>query len=323
MKRMLKAAFCGICVIIISVCLFGCAPEFLELPENGNTIDLEGGDWNLVFGDEFEGNELDHTIWAYNEGVRRAAVNSSDKKHVFVNDGKLTIRTSFESTPYGDTWTTGYISTCTDTKDGYWTHKSDDFTGFSQTYGYFEISCIAPPTYGIWSAFWMMPDPPALGMDGKEELFTGENGIEIDVMESPHYYNKTEQNLNLHVLHGNNYDKTKTDKSPTYRVPNMYSEFHRYGVEWTEEEYIFYIDGKETWRSKHFYKDPKTGEEYNMGVSKVNEYILLTVEVAGEYDAKSKTFSTSPKNWCGQPSDNDKSKAYDFIIDYVRVYQRA
>ncbi len=29
----------------------------------------------------------------------------------------------------------------------------------------------------------------------------------------------------------------------------------------------------------------------------------------------------STKGWCGDPFKNDKSKNYDFAIDYVRVYQ--
>ncbi|MBO8423724.1 MAG: hypothetical protein IAB16_01690 [Firmicutes bacterium] len=27
-------------------------------------------------------------------------------------------------------------------------------------------------------------------------------------------------------------------------------------------------------------------------------------------------------SWCGNPAKNDKSKHYDFVIDYVRVYRK-
>lgn len=61
-----------------------------------------------------------------------------------------------------------------------------------------------------------------------------------------------------------------------------------------------------------------------LGVSKVNEYILLTVEVAG-YTAEDGTLVPGKNEdgtpyWCGDPMKNDKSKYYDFVIDYVRVY---
>lgn len=53
--------------------------------------------------------------------------------------------------------------------------------------------------------------------------------------------------------------------------------------------------------------------------AKVDEYMILSVEVGGANDGEK---PTSYKFWCGDSSKNDKSKAYDFVVDYVRVYKK-
>ena len=67
--------------------------------------------------------------------------------------------------------------------------------------------------------------------------------------------------------------------------------FHTFGLHWTPEEYVFYVDGKETWRTS------------GGGVSQVPEFAKLTEEI-GE--------------WGG---DIKKARLPDqFVVDYVRVY---
>ena len=128
----------------------------------------------------------------------------------------------------------------------------------------------------------------------------------------------------MHVVHGEGYSNTRSDRPATYEGPNMYSQYHTYGVLWTEEEYVFYIDGRETWRTSY----SPDGE--TLGVSQVEEYLLLTVEVGGYEDENGVLHpgvtledGVEVPFWCGDPDDNDKTKTYDFVIDYVRVYQKA
>lgn len=51
---------------------------------------------------------------------------------------------------------------------------------------------------------------------------------------------------------------------------NPYEEFNTYGLEWNEDEYIFYINGVETFRTSFG------------GVSQNPEYVILSVEMRGE-----------------------------------------
>lgn len=98
----------------------------------------------------------------------------------------------------------------------------------------------------------------------------------------------------------------------------MYSKMHIYALEWTDTEYKFYIDGFLTWQTKHEY-DGKV-----LGVSEVKEYMILSVEVGGYRDENGNMIpgieQDGSKSWAGNP-DNNKSKNYDFIINYVKVMQ--
>jgi len=70
--------------------------------------------------------------------------------------------------------------------------------------------------------------------------------------------------------------------------------FHTFGLLWTPQEYVFYVNGQETWRTA-------AG-----GVSQVPEYAKLTEEIG---------------KWGG---DITQAKLPDhFVVDYVRVYDVA
>jgi len=67
--------------------------------------------------------------------------------------------------------------------------------------------------------------------------------------------------------------------------------FHTFGLNWTRDEYVFYVDGKETWRTN-------AG-----GVCQVPLYIKLSDEV-GE--------------WGGDIATAELPD--EFLVDYVRVW---
>lgn len=319
-KRFIMYVAATLIAVMCAAMLAGCS-QARDIPEEKTLADvLEKGGYEIVFEDDFDGDSLDYTKWksGYKGGVRRAAYYEDSEDTLFVSDGNLTIRTLYKNGQYGEGWYTSWVETATkDSSSGI--VNSDNYKGFATTYGYFEVRCIAPPTVGIWSAFWLMPDE-GTGMSSDDVLGTGADGVEIDVMESPWMYSRTDKEANMHVLHGDGYSNTKSEKSPLYKIPDMYTSFHTYGVLWTEEEYVFYIDGAETWRTKH------TVDGQTLGVSTVNEYMILSVEVAG-YTAEDGTL-VEGKNadgsdyWCGNPAENDKNKHYDFVIDYVRVYKQ-
>ncbi len=323
MRKIFVYALAIILIFTFSFSLASCDKTSDELQKA-----LKQGNYELVFEDNFDGDSLDTSKWkAGYDGenhVRRAAYVETTPDTLFVKDGTLTIRTHYKTDgQYGEGWYTSWVESATNPNKGHVAAMQENYEGFSAKYGYFEARCIAPPCEGIWSAFWLMPDE-GTGMTSEDVMGTGTDGVEIDIMESPWYYTGFfKRNANMHVLHGDGYANTKSQKSDSIRVSNMYSEFHTYGVMWTPEEYVFYIDGKETWRTPHIVDD------VTLGVSQVKQYMLLTVEVGGYMDEDGNLHpgkalnadGTESEYWCGDASRNDKNKNYDFIIDYVRVYQ--
>ena len=135
-------------------------------------------------------------------------------------------------------------------------------------------------------------------------------------MESPYYNDpqmpaETYRNTTMHTVHIDGYgDEHQSRTSGAYQVDaNMYNEFNTYGLMWTEDAYIFYINGKETWRTK-------------WGVSHSPEFLWLSVEIAGETDSADPSNPNNQFTWSGDIRNNpDGTMPVDFVVDYVKVYQ--
>lgn len=278
-------------------------PQKLSLPAipSGQDLDLESR-FELVWEDEFEGDTLDTTKWSYPwwETERKGGYWHEDL--VSVEKGNLVITTAYFDEPlpnyYYDTWhdridfdeyKAGWYTGCIETRNKY-----------EPCYGYFECRCILPKSTGMWSAFWMMNDGVS-NVDG-----SGKDGTEVDVFESM-YYKDVWWGAGDAVVSGIHYDgygaDHKGDSIGKWFANNPYEEYNTYGVEWNENEYIFYINGVETGRLS-------TG-----GVSQNPEYLILSCEVAGANGV-----ADADRNGTGKinmkPGDTAK-----FIVDYVRVYQ--
>lgn len=126
---------------------------------------------------------------------------------------------------------------------------------------------------------------------------SGRDGTEVDIMES-FSYGKRISNVIQSNLHWDGYDEAhQTGKAKKAYVigNNPYEEFNTYGLEWNENEYIFYVNGKEYCRSN-------AG-----GVCQNPLYLILSIEMWGENAV---------------PLDRDADSApADYIVDYVRAYQ--
>lgn len=222
----------------------------------------EGKRWQLVWHDEFEGDQIDTSKWEiYGDWQRRDGYWVKEDSFL---DGKghLIIRTK----KAGDRFTSGAIAT-----------KGK----FEPRFGYLVCRCTHPKQPGMWAAFWMFGS--GVTRVGDE----GRDGTEIDIMEMPYRDGRLTSNL-----HWDGYGKDHKHAGTTFRMPEILEGFHTYGLWWKPDEYVFDVDGKETWRTS-------AG-----GVCQVPLYIKLTVEIG---------------SWAG-----DIKKAQlpeDWLIDYVRVYQ--
>jgi beta-glucanase (GH16 family) len=113
------------------------------------------------------------------------------------------------------------------------------------------------------------------------------SGIEIDIVEIPWRDGNVTMNL-----HWDGYSKDHKSAGTNMTIQALTEGFHTYGLWWTAEEYVFYVDGLEVWRTA-------AG-----GVSQAPEYLKLTEEIGP---------------WAG---DIRHAELPDYFeVDYVRVYE--
>lgn len=277
---MFKSIFSFFMSLIISLCVA------LDIPcyPMGEKLDLDKFD--LTFEDNFEG-ELDRSVWSghYQYGNTTVSRKGSywNQYLAQTKDGNLVIPVVYLEEGMGGEGA-GWYSAGVDT-------DADAENGFSQKFGYFECRCILPKGSDIWSAFWLM-NSGVFDEDG-----SGRDGTEIDIFESDCYGDFIENAVTSN-LHFDGYGDAHQKHGATKFLlkNNPYEEFNTYGLEWNENEYIFYINGVETFRTDFG------------GVSQNEEYLILSVEMKGED---------------GMPSERENvlAEGAEFIIDYVKVYQ--
>jgi beta-glucanase (GH16 family) len=225
-------------------------------------IPVEG--YELFWSDEFDQGKLDETKWMHRyPGPRRNAVNIQSAVSVH-EAGHLIITTD----RIGGRYYTGMIST-----EG----------KFMTTFGYFEAKVYLQKQPGHWSAFWLQSPTK-----GREVGNVRDSGAEIDIFE----YLGNKRKRVQHAVHWDGYKKEHL-KSKNHKLKNrnLKNGWHTFGLLWTPDEYIFYVNGEETWRTSE-------------GVSHRSQYIILSLEVEG---------------WAGKIKRADLPDS--FLVDYVRVYK--
>lgn len=279
------------------------APGKLGLPSKpvGSKVDMSK--FTQTWSDEFEGDEIDSGKWGSEWWVTMRKGGYWHEDMASVKNGNLVISTQYFDNPlenrYYEKWKDSI--NFDEYKAGYYSTILTTRGKFEQCYGYFETRCILPASNGLWSAFWLMNEG-VYNVDGK-----GDDGTEIDVFESMYYCDHW-RGLDAVAanLHYDGYEdgKHQHQNVGTFFIENNpYEEYNTYGLEWNKDEYIFYINGNEVGRSN-------AG-----GVSDNPEYLLLSVEVAGENGvAKAGNKGDITKTL-------KKGESADFVIDYVRCYQ--
>ncbi len=247
---------------VLCFILIVCNGAFADAPANDDFPPSPAGKtWKLVWSDEFNGSALDESKWNILEGRRHDGWWSPKAISL---DGKGCLLISVLKD--GDKFLDGCINT-----------KGK----FERAYGFYVARIRYQRQQGHWSAFWLHND--SVSKVGDE----GRDGTEIDIMEKPWLDDRV-----THNLHWDGYGKDHKTAGATVKVPGVMQGFHTFALLWTPDQYVFFVDGKETWRTA-------AG-----GVCRVPLYIKLSDE-------------TGP--WGG-----DIKKASlpdDFAVDYVRVYE--
>lgn len=242
-----------------------------QVKANGSlkSIVVNGTTYIQTFNDDFNGTTLDSTKWKLApEWYRQSNYCKWDNDMTWL-DGKGHLILSTEYDENGELLC-GAV-------------RSRDL--FEQTYGYFEISCKLQQVSGFWSAFWLMPRNIDLyGEDG------GRDGTEIDIYEA---FSVNGKEIN-HAVHYDGYGERHKSTGAAVYADVYDGKFHNFALEWKEDCYIFYIDGKETYRIT----------DSKVDISEVAGYMKISLEAG---------------SWTGKPNANDLPSGIE--VDYVKAYQ--
>jgi beta-glucanase (GH16 family) len=113
---------------------------------------------------------------------------------------------------------------------------------YRMLYGYAEAEIWFPYGNGLWPAFWLWSGESRYEEIDIVELFTGmlEEGTNIYNGQRHDQYINT-SHLHYDVTNGGTWTRTKQD----YIYPiNNFNDWHTYGIEWSPNKIILYVDGQ-------------------------------------------------------------------------------
>ena len=193
---------------------------FIQPKETNTIVSAAEGEYKLVWSDEFNGNELDRSIWNVevngNGGGNEEHQYYLDRKeNIKVENGNLVI-TAIKDGYGGKEYTSGRMNS-----SGKFTFK----------YGKIEARMKLPKFQGIWPAFWTL---------GANYSSVGWPKCgEMDIMEAINGENQVY--ANLHWSYNGSHAYTQEGKPG---VVADRTQWHTYGMEWTKTKASFYVDGK-------------------------------------------------------------------------------
>lgn len=159
-------------------------------------------------------------------------------------------------------------------------------------YGRIEVKAKLPTGFGTWPAIWM------LGTN-RDKVGWPECG-EIDIMENVGF-NPDVIHANIHTDKYNHAEGT--GKGDQIEVEAPYNQFYIYAVEWSPVKIDFFIDDQ-----KYFtYENEGTGEA--AWPFDQDFYLILNTAIGG--------------TWGGKEGIDDSIFPQQYLIDYVRYYQKA
>ncbi|ARN55938.1 glycoside hydrolase family 16 protein [Sedimentisphaera salicampi] len=287
----------GFCIVGAALLLFaqGYVSASIDDSTPPSSQPASGGrGWELIWSDEFNGQELDSSKWS-----RQVSTKSRNPRwdkgihdwwwkadNAFLDgNGKLILRAEKHD------WNTLYCGSI-NTNNIY-----------EPQYGYFEVRMKAADTSkAVHTAFWFQGDNMG-DIDG-----SGADGAEIDVFESAWVGDFTKS-----VVHIDGYGSNKQANTKRWNAPGIHSGFHTYGLEWTEDYLKIYYDGQ--------LKTQYTNAKW---IPQVGEYIWLSDGASfgdGDFQSQQNGFLTDAeveyvrvwqKDTSGEQITNDSGQAVQY-----------
>ena len=257
-----------------------------EAKAESSVPELEG--YSLLWNDEFDGADLDESKWT-RETRQPGWTNNELQEYtnstdnVFVKDGKLVLKAIKSEKDGKDYYTSGKVN-------------SQNKTDFM--YGKVVVSAKVPEGQGLWPAIWMMP---------KNENVYGQwpKCGEIDIMESL----GNDTTISYSTIH---YGEPHAEQQGTIiksGADSFSAKFHEYSVEWEPGEMRFYTDDELVLKVNDWFTAIAGSDELPYPAPFDQPFFVqMNLAVGG--------------NWPGDPDASTDFANAEFLIDYVRVYQK-
>lgn len=247
--------------------------------------------WKLVWQDDF--NYFDSTKW-----VKANNCDHGDNLQLYINEnvftenGNLVLRLKKElvicppERPINpNTWACAFCNPGVHQYTSGWVETRSDY--YVQ-YGYIEARIKLPYGKGLWPAFWTWTGIPNYQEIDIFEMVPGMNEQWLCNTYENFTHKKYTMTTNLHL--------SDHDGPCDYKYASLYikdyTQWHVYGLEWTPEHMIWYIDNYPV-------------RYYNNIYSQFNARTSIIFDLATQKDLISQC----------------KKFPQDMLIDYIRVYQ--
>ncbi|WP_309381348.1 glycoside hydrolase family 16 protein [Cerasicoccus frondis] len=257
----------------------------LKLPDWVGKRPPVEGDWKMTFREEFDADELNSDAWRVYASNFWDKVTRFSKDNVQMHDGKAVLIYEKKAGHHNDDPTHKRYNE-------YTTGFLDSYGKWVQRYGYFETRMKLPKAPGLWPAFWLMPDRGVEAGPQWKRQDTGNGGMEFDIMEflsgwGPYRFTT--------AFHYDGYGKDHKATGSGVYTGHDEEGYITTGLLWLPGLAVVYNNGREVarWETDR--------------ISDVESNIIYTFVAGG---------------WDNEPMDN-KQLPDEFIIDYVRVWQRA
>ena len=263
--------------------------------------------WNLnpVWRDEFNGASLDKDSWNVRSGGWGAnhvqSCYRDKEENVNVKNGSLNLVGLYKpgercsGNEKSGNFTSGFVET-----------KGKRFW----TYGYIEARIKMPNNKSTWPAFWMSPNEKRYGdgwpMNGEIDIVETK-GSDLDYAAADAHWGKSITNK----THKNSH---KSDLPAGF---SNTTDWHTYGVKWTEGKLEYFIDGK-SYHTVEGFGQPNAANTPH-GPFDVPFFLRLNMAIGGTYiDGPGGKWSNAYNVVAEEPGTFPATMS----VDYVRVYQK-
>lgn len=230
-------------LIFISLFLFTCSSF------------AQNSDYQLVWSDEFDGENIDTQKWNFEIGGngwgnQELQYYTNRTNNIFIRDQKLVIKALLEEYENRN-FTSARINTQGKT---------------SVKYGKIEARIKLPKGKGTWPAFWMMPQSSVYGGWPRSG--------EIDIME----HIGSDPSMISYALHTQNKNGTLGNNWHNRIYPgDVEGTFHNYAIEWLEDRIVFYFDDE---KQVTYWND--LANDYKTWPFNQEFYVILNLAIGGK-----------------------------------------